>query len=145
MMRTNLLCCLPACLPACLLLAFDDARPPLVKKRNLLRANPVLCFQHHGDPVFRYSYLFLWIISRPTRYLVIWPATCTWRNVALFQEKINTSDLVSLWFPPNFTNSVVLLLDLRTPAWALFTSKNFYKIGIVALSFVFDKYCPIID
>jgi len=28
---------------------------------------------------------------------------------------------------------------------ALFTSKKFCKIGIVALSFVFDKYCPIID
>ena len=28
---------------------------------------------------------------------------------------------------------------------ALFTSKNFCKIGTVALSFVFDKYCSIID
>ena len=26
-----------------------------------------------------------------------------------------------------------------------FTSKNFCKIGIVVLSFVFDKYCLIID
>ena len=28
---------------------------------------------------------------------------------------------------------------------ALFTSKKFCKIGIVALSFVFDKYCSIMD
>jgi len=28
---------------------------------------------------------------------------------------------------------------------ALFTSKKIYKIEIVALSFVFDKYYPIID
>jgi len=28
---------------------------------------------------------------------------------------------------------------------ALFTSKKFCKIGIVALSFVFDKYCSIIN
>jgi len=28
---------------------------------------------------------------------------------------------------------------------ALFTSKIFYKIRIVALSFVFDKYCAIMD
>jgi len=28
---------------------------------------------------------------------------------------------------------------------ALFTSKFFCKIGIVALSFVFDKYCPIMN
>ena len=29
--------------------------------------------------------------------------------------------------------------------YALFSSKNFCKIGIVALSFVFDKYCPIMN
>jgi len=28
---------------------------------------------------------------------------------------------------------------------ALFSSKIFWKIGTVALSFVFDKYCPIMD
>ena len=28
---------------------------------------------------------------------------------------------------------------------ALFSSKKFYKIDTVALSFVFDKYCPIMD
>ena len=29
--------------------------------------------------------------------------------------------------------------------WALFSSKFFCKIDTVAFSFVFDKYCPIID
>ena len=29
--------------------------------------------------------------------------------------------------------------------WALFSSKNFCKTGTVALSFVCDKYCPIMD
>jgi hypothetical protein len=28
---------------------------------------------------------------------------------------------------------------------ALFSSKKFYKIDIIVLSFIFDKYCPIID
>jgi len=28
---------------------------------------------------------------------------------------------------------------------ALFSSQKFWKMDIVALSFVFDKYCPIID
>jgi len=28
---------------------------------------------------------------------------------------------------------------------ALFSSENFWKIDTVALSFVFDKYCPIMD
>ena len=32
-----------------------------------------------------------------------------------------------------------------TKTWVLFSSKKFWKIDIVALSFVFDKYCPIID
>jgi hypothetical protein len=27
----------------------------------------------------------------------------------------------------------------------LLSSKKFCKMGIVALSFIFDKYCPIID
>jgi len=31
------------------------------------------------------------------------------------------------------------------PLSALFTSKKFCKIGIVALSFVFDKYCSIMN
>ena len=30
-------------------------------------------------------------------------------------------------------------------SWALFTSKKIYKIEIVALSFVFDKYCSIMN
>jgi len=30
-------------------------------------------------------------------------------------------------------------------AWVLFSYKNFYKMGTVAFSFVFDKYCPIMD
>jgi len=29
--------------------------------------------------------------------------------------------------------------------YSLFTCKKFYKIEIVVLSFVFDKYCPIMD
>ena len=30
-------------------------------------------------------------------------------------------------------------------SWALFTSEKFWKMDTVAFSFVFDKYCPIID
>ena len=29
--------------------------------------------------------------------------------------------------------------------WALFSSNFFFKTGTVALSFVCDKYCPIMD
>jgi len=35
--------------------------------------------------------------------------------------------------------------DARFNIQALFTSKNFCKIGIVVLSFVFDKYCSNMD
>ena len=29
--------------------------------------------------------------------------------------------------------------------WALFSSQNFCKMWTVPISFVFDKYCPIMD
>jgi len=38
-----------------------------------------------------------------------------------------------------FTSRIIYLTK------ALFSSKNFYKIGTVALSFVFDKNCLIMD
>jgi len=36
-------------------------------------------------------------------------------------------------------------MKLYIETTALFSSKNFCKIGIAALSFVFDKYCPIMN
>ena len=37
------------------------------------------------------------------------------------------------------------IVPLRICFWALFTFKKNFKIEILALSFVFNKYCPIID
>jgi hypothetical protein len=44
-------------------------------------------------------------------------------------------------------NGVATRWGSRAPgvAVALFSSKKFCKTGTVALSFVYDKYCPIMD
>ena len=45
--------------------------------------------------------------------------------------------------------TVISTLSLCTKyfamCWALFSSKTFCKMNSLSLSFVFDKYCPIID
>ena len=61
-----------------------------------------------------------------------------------------------LWFAPAYPHDTRSLVEgkkemikkmdghaYRNRNMALFTSEKFYKIGIVALSFIFDKYCPI--
>ena len=59
-----------------------------------------------------------------------------------FQNFIYTrSFLFIINFPLNFR----LQEALQNYTRALFTSKKFYKIEIVARSFVFDKYYPITD
>ena len=40
---------------------------------------------------------------------------------------------------------MVVGVGVRMNAGALFSSKNFDKMSTVAIMFVFDKYCPIID
>ena len=42
-------------------------------------------------------------------------------------------------------HSCVRCLDWIVQCKALFSSKIFGKISIIALLFVFNKYCPIID
>jgi len=44
-----------------------------------------------------------------------------------------------------FSAPLISSLSSRQPIWALFSSKIFGKISTVAISFVFDKYCPIMD
>ena len=44
-----------------------------------------------------------------------------------------------------FVLHTVLLKSIITVTKALFSSKIFYKMDTVAFSFVFDKYCPIMD
>ena len=47
--------------------------------------------------------------------------------------------------PPESRLAVAARVQGRNCIGALFSSKIFYKIDTVALSFVFDKYCPIMD
>ena len=40
---------------------------------------------------------------------------------------------------------VGLFLSCTGPVWALFNFKKIYKMNVIALTFVFDKYYLIID
>jgi len=68
---------------------------------------------------------------------------CEQTTCAIIREGVALSDQ----HPSYLMHAVVLLAATPHTGFhlALFTSKKICKIGIVALSFVFDKYCPIMD
>jgi len=107
----------------------------LVRRKKLLLDHDhfhIYIVSHDQFPSLIFDLNTIWNVCRPHISTTICP----------FYSQETRWKLLKFRSSPVFQLSHILLsIDL----WALFTSKKFCKIGIVALSFVFDKYCLIMD